>query len=572
MDTPKLNGQKRMICYRRVSTDDQADRGYSLPSQSEAIKAYAAAHNFQIVADFADDYSGATPIADRPEGKKAIGMLKRKEADGIITHHVDRLSRDLVDALATVRDLTRAGLEVHSLDVGRISAETDIVLVIKAWQGSDERKKITERTTRGRHQKAKSGKVVGTGKPPYGYQYQNGEFVIDEAQAQIVRNIFQWYVIGDESGHTLPLTHIRNRLYESGVKPPYDKRSKSGEWGISTICRVIENETYAGIWRYGKTIGKAGIGGKREQSEQIVVNVPLIIDRELWEAAQAQRKFNAQMATRNCKNEYLLRGRIKCTCGRNMTGATKREFQVYWCTGRYWFINDIRGCKINQIRADVIEGKVIDWIIGRIKDPAILEADLREAQRLQLEAVEPKRGQVDNIKALIALAEKELAENLSLMHGLEEQSRRYKKLKLDGDEIEARIDELETRQVALEAEIAGQVTSDEDVRDIVLYSRDALEGIDNPTFLQKRHWLDVLKVQVYLTSQTTAKATCILPGEPLVIDSLTSWRTTCSASYQRRFTAGPQLRYRRCGPVFFSARLIFAPLRIFPLDFGQNRL
>jgi arginyl-tRNA synthetase len=108
------------------------------------------------------------------------------------------------------------------------------VLVIKAWQGSDERKKITERTTRGRHQKAKSGKVVGTGKPPYGYKYQNGEFVIDEVQAQIVRSIFKWYVIGDESGHTLPLTHIRNRLYESGVKPPYDNRSKSGEWGIST--------------------------------------------------------------------------------------------------------------------------------------------------------------------------------------------------------------------------------------------------------------------------------------------------------------------------------------------------
>jgi site-specific DNA recombinase len=513
---------KRMICYRRVSTDDQADKGYSLPSQLEAIKAYAVAHGFEIAADFADDYSGATPIADRPEGKKAIAMLRRHEADGIITHHVDRLSRDLVDALATVRDLTRAGLEVHSLDVGRISAETDIVLVIKAWQGSDERKKITERTTRGRNQKAKSGKAVGAGKPPYGYRYQDGEFVIDEAQAHIVQLIYQWYVTGDESGRKLPLYSIRKRLSESGVKPPYVNRSKSGEWGINTVCRILDSETYAGVWRYGKKVGNSGIGGKRDKADQIAVSVPPIIDRELWEAAQVQRKINAQMSVRNCKSEYLLRGRIKCTCGRSLSGATSRGVQSYSCSGRYWFVNDIRGCKVGRIRADIVERHVIDWIVAKIEDPIALEADLREAQRRQLETQEPKRGQVENFDALIATAMAELKDNLAMMRGLDEHSRRYKMLQLDGDEIEARISKLETRKAALETEITAQVTTNEDIRDIVTYSRDALEGIENPTFEQKRRWLDVLQVQVYLTSQTTAKATCILSGESLVIDSLTS--------------------------------------------------
>ncbi|CAG0957695.1 partial Serine recombinase PinR, partial [Planctomycetaceae bacterium] len=256
---------KRMICYRRVSTDDQADKGYSLPSQLEAIKAYAAVHDFEIVADFADDYSGATPIAERPEGKKAIAMLKRKEADGIITHHVDRLSRDLVDALATVRDLTRAGLEVHSLDVGRIDAETDIVLVIKAWQGSDERKKIIERTSRGRNRKAAEGKVVGSGTPPYGYKYQNGEFAINEEQARVVRMMYHWYVDGDELEYPLTMTEIQARLYELGIKSPYThvKPGVSGKWRVDTIGRVLGSETYAGLWHYGKKVGYAGAGGKR---------------------------------------------------------------------------------------------------------------------------------------------------------------------------------------------------------------------------------------------------------------------------------------------------------------------
>ena len=103
---------KRMIAYRRVSTDDQADKGYSLPSQLESIKRYAAQLGYTIVADFADDCSGTIPLGDRPEGKKAAAMLRNRDADGIIVHHVDRLSRDLVDALTIVRDLTRNGREV----------------------------------------------------------------------------------------------------------------------------------------------------------------------------------------------------------------------------------------------------------------------------------------------------------------------------------------------------------------------------------------------------------------------------------------------------------------------------
>ena len=100
------------------------------------------------------------------------------------------------------------------------------------------------------------------------------------------------------------------------------------------------------------------------------------------------------------------------------------------------------------------------------------------------------------------------------MHGLEQNSRRYKKLKLDGDEIEARIDQLEARKRALEAEITEEVIADEDIRDIVIYSRDAKEGLDNPTFEDKRRWIEILQVQVELTGQTTAIARCILPVKP----------------------------------------------------------
>ena len=194
----------KAIIYLRVSTDEQADKGYSLPTQLEACRNYAARLASIVVAEFQEDCSGAIPFAERPEGKKAAAMLKHRQANAIIVYQVDRLSRDIVDLLASVRDWIRTDIQVHAGDIGRIESELDIVLVIKGWQGSDERKKIIERCSRGRNGKAKSGRVVGNGKPPYGYHYADGCFEIIEVEAKIVRVIYRWYTVGDEDGGHSP--------------------------------------------------------------------------------------------------------------------------------------------------------------------------------------------------------------------------------------------------------------------------------------------------------------------------------------------------------------------------------
>lgn len=333
-----------------------------------------------------------------------------------------------------------------------------------------------------------------------------------------MRAIYQWYVYGDVSGRPLKLIDIRKLLLAAGIKSPlYHKGMANGEWSYDMINRVLKSETYAGIWHYNKTTRSNGKRIKQAGENQITVFVPPIVNRELWEAAQEQRERNKVNSERNCKREYLLRGHIKCLCGRNMAGRSVSDgkYRYYACSVRGLYIVDIRGCTIKVIKADIVETKVIDWIRKLIENPETLEADLREAQSRQLETVEPKRWQVESIDALIVTAEKELAENLSLMHGLEEHSRRYKMLKIEGDEIEARLSQLEARKATLQAEIQGQVIEDEDIRDIVTYSRDAKEGLDSPTFEQRRHWIEVLHVQVELTSQTTAIARCVLPVKPL---------------------------------------------------------
>src|SRR5688500_10748234 len=208
---------KQAAIYARVSTGDQAEKGYSLPRQIEACQKFASQKGFAVAAVYQDEISGAKPISIRPNGYELQKAIDSRQIKSVIVYCVDRLSRDIVDLLTTVRDWLRAGVEIHALDIGQITSAQDIVLVIKGWQGSDERQKIRERTMRGRLAKAKAGKVTGQGAPPYGYTYSDGELFIDESHAQIVRMIFEWYVNGDERGHMMSLYTIAERLTNMGI-------------------------------------------------------------------------------------------------------------------------------------------------------------------------------------------------------------------------------------------------------------------------------------------------------------------------------------------------------------------
>ena len=93
MDTAQLNGHKRAVIYARVSSDEQANKGYSLPTQIEAGEKYARDCDFEIVGRFQDDFTGTSPIETRPEGRKAYAMLRNGQADVLIAYRIDRIVR-----------------------------------------------------------------------------------------------------------------------------------------------------------------------------------------------------------------------------------------------------------------------------------------------------------------------------------------------------------------------------------------------------------------------------------------------------------------------------------------------
>ena len=144
---------KQAIIYTRVSTDEQADKGYSLPTQLVGCRQYASADGFGILAELADDCSGTIPIYERPEGQHIYEFIGKGGVDAVIIFTHDRTARDerALEYLIFKSELYDCGVELHYTDTGidAVSMEGDLIGHIRAYEAARERLKIIERTSRG---------------------------------------------------------------------------------------------------------------------------------------------------------------------------------------------------------------------------------------------------------------------------------------------------------------------------------------------------------------------------------------------------------------------------------------
>ncbi len=522
---------KRTIIYGRVSTSDQSERGYSLPSQFEACRKYADAHDCSVVAEIQDDISGAVPFRERPGGRQVCGLLDRREADAVMVHQVDRLSRDIIDLLQTCRDWLRNDVGIYAGDTGWVKSELDIVLVIKGWQSSDERKRIVERTKRGRDSKARAGKVVGAGPAPYGYRYDNGAFHVIEDEAAVVRAIYEWYVRGKNGERPLAMLAIARELSAMGVPTPGESRGhartrKRGMWDDGTIRNILARETYVGIWRWGKTKGTRGRGGKRPTSETIPVEVPAIVSRELYQAAQDRRAYNKRMSRRNTRHNYLLRGMVTCGCGGAMSGsAVRTQNQFYYrCTNGRAHFADLGEKRCNrQVNARVLERLAWGYILEVMRDSKRFERGLYDAQEAEWESLEPKRARLTTVENLIRQCETQaagLAKALAsvpggivgqtLQHDIETCNERHAILTRERDKLLTELD--------------AERLSDVDIKAALEFREAVLAGMETATFEDKRLTLEDLRCQVLVTDGRNGQAvvSCRIPVDCGVFDLNTS--------------------------------------------------
>ena len=240
----------KAVGYLRVSTEEQAQSGFGLEAQEDAVRKFADAVGLDLVQVIADPgISGTTRPAERPGFAQVLALAERRAFSVLLVKRFDRVARNIALAVTASNDLDKEhGITIRSvtegIDTG--SPAGKMIFGLLAAMAEGERDAIVDRTKGGRMQKAGQGGFAG-GRAPYGYVKDGtGGLVIDEAKRAIVLRIF------DENGANRTLKAIADGLNADGVPSPSRRR-----WHASSVHYLLDNPKYAGRVEYLFVTGSA---------------------------------------------------------------------------------------------------------------------------------------------------------------------------------------------------------------------------------------------------------------------------------------------------------------------------
>lgn len=182
-----------VYAYVRVSTARQAEEGESLDAQERKLKGYALQQGWELEQILRDEgISGSVPLERRPAGELMLASLQR--GDVIMATRLDRMFRSALDALQTVKGLTRLGVDLHLLDLGgsvvRDGAARLFFTMVSAF-AEFERERIGERIRDIKDDQRQRGRYLG-GIRPLGYRIgPDGELVPNQSEMKLVRQILK---------------------------------------------------------------------------------------------------------------------------------------------------------------------------------------------------------------------------------------------------------------------------------------------------------------------------------------------------------------------------------------------
>ena len=310
--------KKKCGLYMRVSTEDQAREGFSLPEQKERLEAFCKFKGYEIVDYYEDAGISAKTGNHRPEFERLKDDIKSKRINTIVALKLDRITRSIYDweNLMTFLDENNAYLDCVNDEINTTSANGKMISRLLMSVSQNEIERTSERTKVGMAGAIKNGHIPH--KAPLGYKHEDRKLVIDYSTKDIVVRIFDLYYNG------LSYKKISNLFNEKKVLG-------RDNWRDSTIVTILENEIYKGDFVHGKRTNHP------TYYEDVVEP---IVSKEMWEDCQVQKKKNSKSYQRTLT--YLYLQKLKCPkCGRILGGkaTTKKNGKSYF----YYYCTD---CKI----------------------------------------------------------------------------------------------------------------------------------------------------------------------------------------------------------------------------------
>ena len=325
----------KKVCglYMRVSTEDQAREGFSLPEQKERLEAYCKFKGFVIKDYYTDAGISAKTGNYRPEFERLKEDIKSKKINTIIALKQDRITRSIFDWEELMRFLEEndAYLDCVNDDINTTNANGKMVSRILMSVSQQEIERTSERTKVGLAGAIKQGHIPH--QAPLGYKHENKKLVIDHLTKDVVIRIFELYHKG---------------MSYQKISTLFNKEQVLGKtnWRDSSIVAILENEIYKGDF----------VHGKRTKHPTYYENVvEPIVSKEIWEECQVQKKKNSKSYQRTLT--YLFLQKLRCPkCNRILGGKAtqKKNGNIYY----YYYCHD---CKIN-FKESLVEEYFNDFV------------------------------------------------------------------------------------------------------------------------------------------------------------------------------------------------------------------
>lgn len=383
---------KRVAIYMRVSTAGQEDEE-TIESQLMELRERIVADGYVLVPENIYEDDGWTgSILERPALDQLRWDARDNKFDVVYFYDRGRIARKFSYQEVVLEELENLGIECISLhDVNGNSPEEKVMGGVMGIFHEYERVKMAERFRLGKMRKVRENKKLLGYNPAYGYDYhprikggtdaRDGYFTVNEQEAEVVRQVFQWVADG------VPIRDVIRRLYENGIPPRKQKRMT---WTKGPVARMLSNTSYVGKHYYNKSEAietknpkdptqkyrrvKKGSRVARPKEEWLLIKVPRIVDDALFDKVQKQLEKNIKFSRRNNKkNEYLLTGLIDCECGMPRTGDPGANGNLYYrCTDRLSRFPLQRLCHSGGVNAQVLDTLVWHQVVEMCSNPQLI--------------------------------------------------------------------------------------------------------------------------------------------------------------------------------------------------------
>ena len=324
------NEKKLCGIYMRVSTEDQAREGFSLPEQKERLEAYCKFNGYKIVEYYTDAGISAKTGNHRPEYDRMLEDGKQGKINMIIALKLDRITRSTRDWETLMDYLEKYNINIAFVndDINTTTANGKMVSRIMMSVSQNEIERTSERTKVGLAGAIKEGHIPA--RAPLGYKHVDKKLVPDPLTKDIVIRIYNLYFEG------LTYNTIAKLFNKEKV---LDKTN----WKDTSILKIITNVIYKGDYIQGKTTRNP-----RYFSDV----VEPIVSKELWDSCQVQKKKNQRNYMRS--QTYIFLQKLKCPkCGRILAGGASHKIKA----DKWYYYYRCEKCRGN-IREHKIENSI----------------------------------------------------------------------------------------------------------------------------------------------------------------------------------------------------------------------